>query len=375
MTDAERLRRDLYAAFKNRAPMYWHVFDELRRALGEPQATALMARAIEARGREIGRQFSRYGPADLAGLRDADIAALCRIAGRVDNGTFEAAGFEFAADTALPLNLTALTWLPDRGRPVVGWSVGLVAAEALAAGLLAQPEAAPITGLLAHPFAGGRLPAIGLLAFSAALALAGLRLTLRPQALECGMFWALVAALLAFGAAAPASASIALAGAGLVLLVSLVETSHAIAYGDELTGLPSRRALTESLLRLEGAYTIAMVDIDHFKVFNDTYGHDAGDQLLRMLGARLAEVGGGGRPFRYGGEEFAVIFSDTPLDDALPHLETLRQSIEPTGFGLRGPASVRRRDRASRAARPIHRVSVSVSIGAAERGRPDALAT
>src|SRR2546430_16816597 len=90
-----------------------------------------------------------------------------------------------------------------------------------------------------------------------------------------------------------------------------------------------------------------------------------------MLGARLAEVGGGGRPFRYGGEEFAVIFSDTPLDDALPHLETLRQSIESTGFGLRGPASVRRRDRASRAARPIHRVSVSVSIGAAEAGHRD----
>ena len=276
------------------------------------------------------------------------------------------------AAAALPLNLTALTWLPERGRPVVGWSVGLVAAEALAAGLLAQPEAAPIAGLFAHPFAGGRLPAIGLLAFSAALALAGLRLTLRPQALECGMFWALLAALLAFGAGAPASASIALAGAGLVLLVSLVETSHAIAYGDELTGLPSRRALTESLLRLEGAYTIAMVDIDHFKVFNDTYGHDAGDQLLRMLGARLAEVGGGGRPFRYGGEEFAVIFSDTPLDDALPHLETLRQSIESTGFGLRGPASIRRRNGAPRVARPLHRVSVSVSIGAAEAGRRNA---
>ena len=147
MTDVERLRSELYAAFKNRALMYWHVFDELRKALGEPQATGLMARAIEARGREIGRQFSRYAPADLAGLRDAfigavpdegrmfaprvqrcdaaaldialqrcplkeawqeagvsesDITTLCRIAGRVDNGTFEAAGFEFSADTWQP---------------------------------------------------------------------------------------------------------------------------------------------------------------------------------------------------------------------------------------------------------------------------------
>lgn len=146
MADA-RLRDELYAAFKNRALMYWHVFDELRRALGAPQAEALLARAIEARGREIGRAFARYGPADLAGLRDAfvtavpdggrmfdplvercdaggldimlrrcplqdawreagvadaDIATLCRIAGRVDNGTFEAAGFAFSADTWQP---------------------------------------------------------------------------------------------------------------------------------------------------------------------------------------------------------------------------------------------------------------------------------
>src|SRR5438132_7318739 len=104
-----------------------------------------------------------------------------------------------AAAAALPINLTALTWLPDRGRPVFGWSLGLVAAEALAAGLLAQPEAAPVAALLARPFAGGHLPAVGLLAFSSALALAGLRLTLRPQALECGMLWALLGALLAFG--------------------------------------------------------------------------------------------------------------------------------------------------------------------------------
>jgi diguanylate cyclase (GGDEF)-like protein len=274
-----------------------------------------------------------------------------------------------AIAAALPLNLTALAWLPERGRRVLGWSLGLVAAEALAAALLAQPEARPMADLLAQPLPGGRLPLVGLLAFAGALTLAAIRLVVRPQALECGMFWSLIGALLAVGVAEPASASVALAGAGLVLLVSLVETSHAIAYGDELTGLPSRRALTETLAGLEGAYTIAMVDIDHFKVFNDTYGHDAGDQLLRMIGARLADVSGGGRPFRYGGEEFAVIFTDTALEEALPHLEALRHSIESTGFGLRGPARSRRGDGAPRAARPTHRVSVSVSIGAAEAGR------
>jgi hypothetical protein len=60
MADTERLRRDLYAAFKNRALMYWHVFDELRRALGEPQAIALLSSAMAWQE---------------AGVADADIAA------------------------------------------------------------------------------------------------------------------------------------------------------------------------------------------------------------------------------------------------------------------------------------------------------------
>jgi diguanylate cyclase (GGDEF)-like protein len=275
-----------------------------------------------------------------------------------------------ATATALPLNLTALAWLPERARVAFGWGVGLVAVEALATTLLSQPEAAPLAETLIRPVApGARLPIAALVAFAGALGLAGLRIVLRPLTLECGAFWALLAALLAFVTGSAAAASLALGGAGLILLVSLIEASHAIAYGDELTGLPSRRALTEALAGLEGVYTIAMVDIDHFKIFNDTYGHDAGDQLLRMVGARLAEVAGGGRPFRYGGEEFAVIFTDTRLDDALPFLEELRKRIETSGFGLRGPDRPRQRGESKGMPQPTRRVSVSVSIGAAEPGR------
>jgi diguanylate cyclase (GGDEF)-like protein len=84
-----------------------------------------------------------------------------------------------------------------------------------------------------------------------------------------------------------------------------------------------------------------------------------------MVGARLGEVGGGGRAFRYGGEEFAIIFDGASIDEALPHLETLRKRIETTGFALRGPDRPRHRPEAPRSLRPVRRVSVSVSIGAA----------
>jgi diguanylate cyclase (GGDEF)-like protein len=280
-----------------------------------------------------------------------------------------------AGSVWLPLNVGILGWLPERHgfRVAAAWIIGLLAVEAVITVLAIQPEAGPLAAFLATPLGGWTLSIAGLVTFLAAIGIASVRAAARPYPIECGTLWSLVAALLGFAATAPSVASIAFAGAGLVLAVSLVEASYVIAYGDELTGLPGRRALTEALGRLGGTYTIAMVDIDHFKKFNDAYGHDVGDQLLRMVGARLGEVGGGGRAFRYGGEEFAIIFDGASVDEAVPHLEALRKRIETTGFALRGPDRPRRRPEAPRAStRPVQRVSVSVSIGAAAtNGRED----
>jgi L-2-amino-thiazoline-4-carboxylic acid hydrolase len=143
----EQLRRDLYAAFRHRALLYYHFFETLRAELGEARSAEIMSRAIYTRGTEIGKSFARFAPADFQGLRDAfigfvpddgnmfapdvtrcdaggldiklrrcplknawreaglpdtEVARLCRIAGRIDNGTFEAAGFAFSADTWQP---------------------------------------------------------------------------------------------------------------------------------------------------------------------------------------------------------------------------------------------------------------------------------
>jgi diguanylate cyclase (GGDEF)-like protein len=71
-----------------------------------------------------------------------------------------------------------------------------------------------------------------------------------------------------------------------------------------------------------------MLDLDHFKRYNDTFGHDAGDALLRTLGRFLIEhVRGGDIACRYGGEEFALILPEAPLNVVRERLEALRTGI------------------------------------------------
>ncbi len=112
----------------------------------------------------------------------------------------------------------------------------------------------------------------------------------------------------------------------------MIETAYLVGYHDELTGLPGRRAFNQAVAALDGEYAIAMLDVDHFKRFNDTFGHDAGDQVLRLVAARMMDVGGSGKAFRYGGEEFAIIFRRTAAEEALEHAEALRHAIAETSF-------------------------------------------
>ena len=179
-----------------------------------------------------------------------------------------------------------------------------------------------------------------------------------------GASLALSAALLSMGSENAFVLFISLAG--ILLLVGVIRNAHYMAYRDELTGLMGRRALNERLLMLGRRYTVAMLDVDHFKKFNDTYGHDAGDQVLKMVAAKLQKVGGGGRVYRYGGEEFTILFPGRSVEVAEPYLETLRARIADYSMGLRGKD--RAYDKTGRGrASGGKRVSVKISIGVAER--------
>ncbi|MDX1352540.1 MAG: GGDEF domain-containing protein [Thiomicrorhabdus sp.] len=114
--------------------------------------------------------------------------------------------------------------------------------------------------------------------------------------------------------------------AALMVILALVFDAHHIAYTDELTGIKGRRALNESFMGLGKNYAIAMVDIDHFKLFNDTYGHDLGDHVLREVAQILNGVSGG-KAYRFGGEEFALVFAGKSADSVVQELERLRLAI------------------------------------------------
>jgi diguanylate cyclase (GGDEF)-like protein len=193
-----------------------------------------------------------------------------------------------------------------------------------------------------------------------------------------GLTTAMLGVIIAYTIPGQFSWEIFLMASSLFLCASIIRDSYNMAYRDELTGLPHRRALNEQFLSLGGRYSLAMLDVDHFKKFNDTHGHDIGDQVLQMVAAKIDQVGGGGRSFRYGGEEFSVVFPRMKKEDALYHLDEIRKAIQNYEMVVRKePREETTRDKSERKKRQrgsfrtaSEKVSVTISIGVAERG-PD----
>ena len=226
------------------------------------------------------------------------------------------------------------------------------------------------------PLSAGRIPQLGVLVIIASVLAAMTAALITRSAVSAGLAGAIIAfAIAAHVPTASVTFSVFTMAAELMVAVAVLKDTYRMAFRDELTGIPSRRALNEQLAGLGNRYTIAMLDVDHFKKFNDTHGHDLGDQVLKMVAAHIARVGGGGKAFRYGGEEFTVLFPGTDAEDAIPHLEGVREDIESYQMALRSasrPARTRRAKRQRGGWRGRNAVAVTLSIGVAERnGRYD----
>jgi len=157
--------------------------------------------------------------------------------------------------------------------------------------------------------------------------------------------------------------------AAAMLVWTVLSSAWRHAYMDELTGLPGRRPMAQHLASLGAAYSVAVVDVDHFKRVNDRYGHDLGDQVLRFLSAELRSIQQG-KAYRYGGEEFVLVFGRGTFDQHVQALEDLKRRIAGRPFARRGPNRPRRKPEGG--SRPdtgsTQTIEVTVSIGVARAG-------
>lgn len=283
----------------------------------------------------------------------------------------------------LPINLVVFALWPERGD--LGsvrdprWLV-LLAQAALLLGRLFSPLDPATTWLAWQPspalaaLTPLSLPA--LIAWAVALGVAAGRLASQPSAQRGALLAVSVLVAVVLHSADPSLAVALLGTTAVILGIAAVQEGWGLAYLDTLTGLPGRRALDEALARQHGRYAVAMLDVDHFKAFNDRHGHAVGDEVLRMVASFLREVRGGGLPHRYGGEEFTVLFPSLAAEQALPHLEAVRQAIADAAFELRQHDRRQPAPPEPPGAGP-EPLSITVSIGVADSGegrrRPEAV--
>jgi diguanylate cyclase (GGDEF)-like protein len=127
-----------------------------------------------------------------------------------------------------------------------------------------------------------------------------------------------------------------------IAMLRAFEKSETQARTDPLTGLWNRRSLenrVRELARDATPYALAYGDLDHFKILNDTHGHEAGDQALRLFARVLrASVRPDDITARYGGEEFVIVLPDCPTETATRILERLREQLALTLTNGRVPA-------------------------------------
>jgi len=156
----------------------------------------------------------------------------------------------------------------------------------------------------------------------------------------------------------PHATEVAFLSFAIIIFILLIRESYRLAFYDELTSLPGRRALVEDMAKLGRKYSLAMCDIDFFKKFNDTYGHDTGDEVLKMVASKFLEVSGGGKAYRYGGEEFVILFPSKESDESFVHVDALRQTIATTPFSVRNKKTTKK-------------IFINVSAGVTQNSQKD----
>jgi len=203
-----------------------------------------------------------------------------------------------------------------------------------------------------------------------ALSLALICLLWRPNTTQLSLSIVVVTLVALHGLNRTALLNYAVLVLCLLIAYAVVKDSFAMAFRDELTGIASRRALMQFLPTLGRKYAVVMADIDHFKKFNDSYGHEVGDEVLKLVASKLNKVAGGGRAFRFGGEEFVLIFPGKTSAEVVPFVDALRQIIADYDIAIRSKPRPNKAPKTSTKKPPQDKiVKVTSSFGIAQRSK------
>lgn len=216
---------------------------------------------------------------------------------------------------SLPLTFAVVAIFPDR--PVLSLSgvaqLAAVLLQPAALWIVARARPGMLERLLAPPagagsLSGGTLGVAALVATFIGVVVVGTVAAIRPREVNLGLFWALGGVIVAVNME-PGSAAFGLylATAGLILALSVVEHSYALTYLDDVTGLPTRQPLFRAMTAATPPYTLALVRVEGYHTIRAEHGPNVAEQVLRMVSARLRQLGRDASVFRCGAADFAVL--------------------------------------------------------------------
>jgi diguanylate cyclase (GGDEF)-like protein len=298
--------------------------------------------------------------------------------------------FYFAANTAvnmeggrliyqavsflLPFNLCVFAFMKRKGDMTLQsiWFLGGILLQGCAVAFVYQYRGLGFGAFLEYSsinwplLEGIPLSQLALAAFGIAFAYYLLLYIRTRGVIERSFCWAVICIFYALGLSqvGPVS-SIYFSTAGLILVISVIENIYIEGFQDEITDLPTGKNMLGILSRLDRGYTVALIELDNFSRLRDNHGRRISKEVLRSVGSKLSTVAGGGKPFRYKGEQFGIVFPGMFLPDALPLMEELRQTIKKPGPILIDKKSSRKKPK--RIEILANKVQVTVSIGVAER--------
>lgn len=303
----------------------------------------------------------------------------------VADGTFIDHHLYFAGvGILIPINLAIISVFREPGvlkRPGL-FQLIYIAGQVIAIYVLTDPDLAVPVGWIHYPIVSldiwpVYLPPSQLVFLLSVLSLLVVLVTTltTPSLISYGVLGATIGYCLTIWMALPIHTEGAFfIASALLLTLGLLRNYRNMAYTDELTGLPQRRALEKEMMTLGRDYSLAMLDVDHFKKFNDTHGHDVGDQVLKLMASQIGKVKGGGKAFRYGGEEFTIVFAGLDIEESAIHLNEIRRSIANYNFVLRdknrklaSTAESRESRESGSFTKAKNTVSITISIGVSSR--------